>query len=158
VLFSCFILTITGCNAKFIRNSGELNEKQLKEKLINGELYRDTESLYFVENNILMYGDKEDHKKQYGAWYIRKVKSMRHGDLHDAICIIRGTTKKFVTSSTKAVCMRLNHVEDPVGHHDNLYLSYYYHCTNVLSKDSLPLCYDGPFYGHFRIAVTKREK
>ena len=161
---SVIVWFIVGCagGGASLGSDRALTASQLKAKLVNGELYRDTESFYLLENNILMYEDKETRERTYGAWYIKKVYNPTKKHYVDSVCLVRGKTKKYIGFWTKATCIRLYPENDK---HDNLYLGVYVPCHNINGNASntvateKPICQENDKrFGYYRIKKSKREE
>lgn len=153
-LVSLILMGCAGGSSISSNSDNALSANQLKEKLINGEIYRDTEAFYFLENNIFVYKDKETNKEEYGSWQIRKVFNPSKNVYVDSICFDSSSADEYDPSSRRGICMRLYPKSDK---YDNLYLGIFVRCHDISLEN--PICkVSDKLFGHYRIKKTKRTK
>lgn len=108
-------------------NDTALNEKELRKKIINHEVYRNGESFFVLDNHIMFYYDKVTREREYGTWFIRRVFNPTREEYVDSFCILKGQSYKGVDNDTQGMCMRFYPEKDK---HHNLYLGVNVrHCT-----------------------------
>lgn len=166
LLLVVFIIFMSGCveqleqlKAKLPSSLGSssynlpLNKKEIKEKLIGGKLYRDSEEIYFTPEGTIFYKDLETKEKKYGTWYIRSsLVNYKNNRKDDMICIALNVKNK--KAFTYAPCLRLFRENDK---YENLYLAVSADCkvSQIDSKGYVPCKFRERTFGYYRISKTK---
>ena len=145
------VISIKNYGSSFSSNDTALTEKELRQKIINHEVYTDKESFTVLDNKILFYYEKRMRKRVYGTWYFRKVYNPTRDEYVDSFCIVKGQIRKGLDNSTVSKCMRFYPEDDA---HGNLYLGVGVYCTGFGAGNC---SINNKYTGYYRFRKTEVE-